>query len=173
MDVTKMTLEELREVVNNFSLANAELRKREQQAEVAERKELREGAAFKKLAAKYKKAKERVAACYGEQEITITLPIKFTVTTSDDLCTDGDCCEYEFNEVFNRHVEGKILNDADVSKKQRVLLQEGVNNVVAQACDTIYGLFPNIEKEQNAALAEFNKVMCEACELDLCHADFE
>ena len=178
VNYAKMTEAELKavqaeynEAAEKFRQAQAELNRREMEKQDKECEEKRAklfgSEKFKKLVARYNAAVARIDACDGEQSLTINIPVTFTYSVDTYDLSGDDCMERDIGDVFERSgCEATIDKSADLTKAQRALLQQGLERVVANACEQIYELFPAQNKELNAAVAEYNRVMETANSLD-------
>lgn len=176
--IQKMSEEALRAMIaeheaaaTSYNEALLELRNRENEAAEKASEEKRNvflsSDKLKKLKARFAKAMARVKAAGADQEVVLNVPVTFTLETD---CYDLDSYEHPYEkdvgDVFERcGVTVKIGNGQGMNKVQKAILQQGAENIVSNACDEIYDLFPGVRKEQEAAVGELNGVFLDASEL--------
>lgn len=127
---------------------------------------------LKKLQEEYQEFVEGLKALEGQTEYKITVPIVFTVTTElyemeEDLfhVYEGDMKRIE-DHLFDTNYEAKIVG-SELSKKQKALLQDGLNEIVGDACDLIQDLFPDHQEKSNKLKKQFNTLKDKLTKLDL------
>lgn len=120
-----------------------------------------------------KKAAERMQSLCDKKHLSVTLPVTFKYEVSEGNYEEYGLGEKGFEAVFSRECPTfEIGTVAGINKKQRLVFVEAMQDIVENACDTIYELFHECQKEQEAAWAAYNKVAAEAVEMGLDRDDF-
>lgn len=119
-----------------------------------------------------KKAAERMQSLCGKKHISVTLPITFKYEVSEGEYEEYGLGEKNFDCVFSRECPTfEIGTVAGLNKKQKGVFEDGIQDIVENACETIYELFHDANKEQQAAVAAYNKVAAEAVAMGLDYDD--
>lgn len=146
MDYSNMTSEQLQEA---SSSALAELARRQDENERLEEDSKRTTAPFKKLVARARKVKKRADSACRTEEITVNLPIRFTINITRSGLT---------GKFFKNVIVGKLLKSPALTRTQHQTLQFGIDNVIGHACEIIIGLFPQLSREVNYCNTEMRKI---------------
>ena len=149
--------------------AQSEANKRTQaarQKDLLEEKEKKFNSSIaKSLRERYKKAIEKLKDCEGEQTLTVNLPVTFSFNT--DIGTldkrSGYCYDLNVCSILDRgEMRAELGKVTGLTNRQRAVLKLGLENVVEQACDEIFDLFPDVVKKHNAAAGSLNKIFEDA-----------
>ncbi len=129
---------------------------------------------IKKHKGRYWKLRHELEAQMAGKEQTFLVPVKFRLKFNwDGVSANEQLGELDDDGYMeDKELEAAVMPGKGINRVQRAVLQEGIDNVIGDACERIYKLFPHFLAEPEAAFTAYNQLMVEIGETDLTHRDF-
>ncbi len=139
-DLTINQLKKIRDEADSFIAEN------EKNAAKENLKNLKNNGQLDELKKEYKSINELKKELCQTHKITLNIPVEFSVAIDMDKTYDG---EYEWltfpHDYLQTDFSGKVVGDS-LNKKQKIFLNDTLQNILDDACSETLALFPEQEK---------------------------